>query len=141
MANHIRAWHYFRPPGESQALQRIPEKPMALSQSAVTLTDISSAQKNWVFAQYVYPSLCSRGWTLIGKCSFMVGNTYVRLCFSRPVASRHDVEVIVFQPYNVGDWTEDIKLAASQDLYVLCPSVSPLHLCLISLFPAATASS
>ena len=59
----------------------------------------------------------------MGKRSFMVGNTYVRLGFSRPVA-RHDVEVIVFQPYTVGDWTEDIKLAASQDLYELCSSVS-----------------
>ena len=77
----------------------------------------------------------------MGMCSFMVGNTYVRLCFSRPVASRHDVEVIVFQPYTVGDWTEDIKLAASQDLYVLCPSVSLLDLCLISLFATVTASS
>ena len=77
----------------------------------------------------------------MGKCSFMIGNTYVCLCFSRPVASRPDVGVIVFQPYTIGDWTEDIKLAASQDLYVLCSSVSLLHPCLISLFPAATASS
>jgi hypothetical protein len=77
----------------------------------------------------------------MGKCSFMVGNTYVSLCFSQSVASRHDVEVTVFQPYTVDDWTEDIKLAAFQDLYVLCPSVSLQHLCLISLFPAATALS
>ena len=106
---------------------------MSLSQSAVSLMDVSSAQKNWVFAQYVYPSLCSRGWTLMGKCSFMVGNTYVRLCFSQPVA-RHDIEVIVFQPYTVGDWTEDIKLAASQDLYVLCPQ--SLHRTYVS-FPCS----
>ena len=69
------------PPGEFRALQRTPEKLMSLTQSAVTLMDVSSAQKNWVFAQYVYPSLCSRGWTLMVMCSFMVGNTYVRLWF------------------------------------------------------------
>lgn len=59
---------------------------MSLSQSAVTLMDVSSTQKNWVFAH------------------FMVGNTY---------------------PYTVGDWMEDIKLAASQDLDGFVLNVGP----------------
>jgi len=44
----------------------------------------------------------------------MVGNTYVRLSFNPP----REIFLIFTKPYTIDDWLEDIKLAASHEMYV-----------------------
>ena len=44
----------------------------------------------------------------------MVGNTYVRLSLNVP----REIFLTLPKPYTIDDWLEDIKLAASHEMYV-----------------------
>ena len=44
----------------------------------------------------------------------MVGNTYVRLSLNFP----RKIFLTFLKPYTIDDWLEDIKLAASHEMYL-----------------------